>query len=208
MRRPRPVKNAGVGGFTLVEMLVVFGVFALIGVVTSQILGSVIANQRVMAERGARLAEVQRALQIIQRDLLQVSARSVRDVLGDPLPPLIIDADGVLEFTRLGWRNPLARQRSELQRISYVIQDGDLYRAYWPVLDRAPDSEPLLQELLPEVERVEFVVLDRGGSEHSFWPREDGGSPLDPSQRVAGIVMRIELPPFGLVERVWPVPGV
>jgi general secretion pathway protein J len=195
-------------GFTLVEMLIVFGVFALIGVVTSQILGRVLENQRVVAERATRLAEVQRALQFIQRDLLQLSARSVRDVLGDPLPPLVIDADGLIEFTKLGWRNPLAQQRAELQRVGYVIQDGDLYRAYWPVLDRAPDSEPLLQELLPDVERVEFVAIDRNGNEHSFWPEETGGAPLDPGQRLAGIVMRIELPPFGLVERLWPVPGV
>lgn len=207
MRRAEAMHRRA-AGFTLVEMLVVFGVFALIGVVTSQILGRVLENQQTMAERGARLAEVERGLQLIQRDLLQVSSRSVRDVLGDPLPPLVIDADGVLEFTRVGWRNPLAQQRSELQRVSYLIQDGDLYRAYWPVLDRSPDSEPLLQELLPDVERVEFVALDRSGNEHSFWPEETGGSPLDPGQRLAGIVMRIELPPFGLVERVWPIPGV
>jgi len=195
-------------GFTLVEMLVVFGVFALIGVVTSQIVSRVIDNQRFLAERGARLSEVQRAMQMIQRDLVQITGRGVRDILGDPLPPVLIGADGVLEFSRRGWRNPLDQQRSELQRVTYLLDDGDLYRAYWPVLDRAPDSEPLRQELLPDVESVEFVAVDRSGNEHSFWPLETGGAPLDPAQRLAGIVLRIELRPFGMVERVWPVPGI
>jgi len=195
-------------GFTLVEMLVVFGVFALIGVVTSQIVSRVIDNQRFLAERGARLSEVQRAMQMIQRDLVQITGRGVRDVLGDPLPPVLIGADGLLEFSRLGWRNPLDQQRSELQRVTYLLDDGDLYRAYWPVLDRAPDSAPVRQELLTDVESVEFIAVDRGGNEHSFWPQDTGGAPLGPAQRLAGIVLRIELRPFGMVERVWPVPGI
>jgi len=195
-------------GFTLVEMLVVFAVFAVIGVVTSQIVSRVIDNQRLMAERGARLAQVQRAMQILQRDLMQIAARGVRDQLGDPLQPVLIGADGLIEFTRMGWRNPLARQRSELQRVAYVLDDGDLYRAYWLVLDRAPDSEPLLQLLLEDVEQVAFIALDRSGNEHSFWPQDTGGAPLDPNARLAGIILRIEIAPFGAVERLWPVPGV
>jgi general secretion pathway protein J len=194
-------------GFTLVEMLVVFAVFAVIGVVTAQIVQRVLDNQAMLAERSARLGDVERAMAMIQRDLLQVSARGIRDVLGDPLPPIVIDADGLLEFTRLGWRNPLARQRSEAQRVGYVLDDGDLYRVYWSVLDRAPDAEPLRQALLEDVERVEFVAIDRAGNEYSFWPQETGGAPLDPSQRLAAVLMRIELPPFGQVERLWPVPG-
>jgi general secretion pathway protein J len=207
MRAARGFVRAG-SGFTLVEMLIVFSVFAVIGVVTAQIVSRVIDSQAMLAERGTRLAQVQRAMQMIQRDVLQISARGVRDMLGDPLPPLVIDANGLLEFTRVGWRNPLAQQRSELQRVAYLLDDGDLYRTYWPVLDRAPDSEALRQLLLEDVERVEFVAVDRAGNEYSFWPQASGGAPLDPGQRLAGILMRIEMPPFGLVERIWPVPGV
>ena len=47
-------------GFTLIEMLVVFGVFALMGVIASQIVSRVLHNQQVLSERGMRLAEVQR----------------------------------------------------------------------------------------------------------------------------------------------------
>jgi len=203
--RGRPARARG---FTLVEMIVVFAIFAVIGVVTSQIVSRVLDSQRVMAERGARLTDVQRAMVIMQRDVLQMVDRGVRDILGDPLPAVIIGSDGLIEFTRLGWRNPLAQQRAELQRVAYVLDGTDLQRAYWRVLDRAPDAEPMVQTLLTDVERVEFVALDRAGNEYSFWPQETGGAPLDPSQRLAAVILRIELAPFGLVERLWPVPGV
>ena len=112
----------------------------------------------------------------------------------------------MIEFTRFGWRNPLGRPRSELQRVGYIVQDETLYRAYWMVLDRAPDSEPQLQEMLKDVEQAEFFALDRSGNEHSFWPPA-GDFRNDPNLQIAAIVLRIDAAPFGVVERVWPVPN-
>jgi general secretion pathway protein J len=194
-------------GFTLIEMLVVFAVFAIMGVIASQIVSRVLNNQQLLSERGMRLAEVQRAMQVIQRDVMQLSPRSIRDQLGDLTEPLLIGADGMMEFTRAGWRNPLAQQRSELQRVGYILQAGDLYRAYWPVLDRTPDSEPTLQRLLSNVEEIEFFALDVSGNEHSFWPLA-GDFATDPNARLGAILMRIDIPPYGIVERLWTVASV
>jgi general secretion pathway protein J len=193
-------------GFTLIEVLIVLGIFGIIGMVSAQIVSRTLDNNRVLTERGERLAAVQRSMQILQRDLLQISPRGIRDQLGDPLEPLMIGADGMIEFTRFGWRNPLGRPRSELQRVGYIVRDGTLYRAYWMVLDRAPDSEPQLQEMLNDVEQAEFFALDRSGNEHSFWPPA-GDFRNDPNLQIAAIVLRIDAAPFGVVERVWPVPN-
>jgi general secretion pathway protein J len=207
-RREIPRSNAArCAGFTLLEMLIVFAIFALMGVMASQIVSRVLSNHEILSARGERLAEVQRAMQIIQRDVLQLNPRGIRDQLGDPLRPVLIGADGLMEFTRAGWRNPLALNRSELQRVAYITQDGALFRAYWPVLDRDANSEPVLQELLTEVEEIEFFALDISGNEHSFWPLADS-SQTDPNNRLAAIMLRIDLPPFGVVERLWPVPSV
>jgi general secretion pathway protein J len=194
-------------GFTLLEMLVVFSVFAVLGVMASQIVSRVLGNQQVLSERGERLAEIQRAMEIIQRDVMQVSGRGVRDQLGDPMDPLMIGADGLMEFTRTGWRNPLGRRRAELQRVTYMMQDGDLYRAYWPVLDRSADTEPNLQELLRGVDQIEFFAVDLDGNEHSFWPLLDRGE-SESGSSLGAIMMRIDLNPFGIVERLWTVPSI
>jgi len=193
-------------GFTLIEVLIVLGIFGIIGMVSAQIVSRTLDNNRVLTERGTRLSEVQRSMQILQRDLLQISPRGIRDQLGDPLEPLLIGSDGMIEFTRFGWRNPLGRPRSELQRVGYIVQDNTLFRAYWMVLDRAPDSEPKLQEMLEGVEQAEFFALDRSGNEHSFWPPA-GDFRSDPNLQLAAIILRIDAEPFGVVERVWPVPN-
>jgi len=193
-------------GFTLIEVLIVLGIFSIIGLIGAQLVSRVLDNERTLTERGTRLAQIQRSMQILQRDILQLSARGIRDQLGDPIEPLLIGADGMIEFTRFGWRNPLNRPRSELQRVGYVVQEETLYRAYWMVLDRAPDSEPQLQQLLEGVEQIEFFALDSSGNEHSFWPPA-GDFRNDPALQLVAIVLRIDVAPFGVVERIWPVPS-
>ncbi|HEY5646480.1 MAG TPA: type II secretion system minor pseudopilin GspJ [Pseudomonadales bacterium] len=193
-------------GFTLIEVIIVLGIFAIIGLIGARIVERVLDNNETLSERGARLLMVQRAMQLLQRDVLQLVGRGVRDGLGDPVEPLLIGADGMIEFTRLGWRNPLGRPRAELQRVGYVLDDDVLYRAYWLVLDRAPDSEPQLQRMLEGVEQLEFSALDVSGNEHSFWPPA-GDYQNDPSLQLAAIVLRMDAAPFGVIERIWPVPN-
>lgn len=200
-------------GFTLVEILIVFAVFAVIGVVTARILNQTIEYQALLKTRAERLGEVQRAMQFIQRDLLQLSRRSIRDELGSTLPAIIIDADGLLEFTRLGWRNPLAGQRSDLQRVAYRRSGDTMLRNYWDVLDRVADSEPHEQELLTGVTRLEFIAIDARGEEYPFWPQDNGSSQpqpglgQDPARMLTAILMRAEVAGFGEMERLWPIPG-
>ena len=52
-------------GFTLLEMLVALAVFALLGLMTSQMVTRVIDVHNVAVERGERLGELQLAMQIL-----------------------------------------------------------------------------------------------------------------------------------------------
>ena len=138
---------------------------------------------------------------------MQLVDRPIRDQYGDTQRPLIIGTDGVIEFTRGGWRNPLQLPRAEVQRVGYLVQDNKLLRGYWPVLDRAQDTEPAYQTLLTEIEQLEFFALDANGNEYTFWP-VPGADPSNPNTSLAGILLRIDIVPFGVIERVWEVPSV
>ncbi len=202
-----PMASKHERGFTLVEVLVAFLIFAIIGLISSQLMSQTIQAQADLSQRGNRLGDIHRAMQIIQRDVMQLANRPIRDQYGDARQALLIGIDGVIEFSRTGWRNPLQLPRAEVQRVGYLLQDNKLLRGYWPVLDRAQDTEPAYQTLLHDVERVEFYALDVSGNEHTFWPAV-GADPNDPALALAGIVLRIELAPFGVIERIWEVPSV
>ena len=196
-------------GFTLIEILVALFIFAIIGLMGTQLISRVSNQQTVLSERGARLIELQRAMTILKRDFMQIKHRGIRDGYGDQQPAVKLDGRDLFEFTRAGWRNPLGQPRSELQRVAYHLDEDkhELQRYYWSVLDRAQDSEPLVQVLLRDVESLEFSVVDKAGNVHSFWPQVSTASSAN-GPTLAAIVMKIEAPPFGILERIWEVPGV
>ena len=203
---PGQPKQAAQQGFTLLEILVALTVFAIIGVMSAQLLSQTVRSNESLTDRGQRLTDIHRAMHAIQRDIMQLTPRPVRDEFsgpGDqPLRALMIGTDGALEFSRDGWRNPLGLPRSEVQRVAYRWEDDKLIRGYWLVLDRAPDSEPIQQVVLEGVQQIEFFALDINANEYSFWPV------IGSSEELAGIVMRLEIAPFGVIERVWEVPSV
>ena len=198
-------------GFTLFEILVALLVFAVVGLLSTRLLSQSIDNQNNLQDRGQRLAEIHRAIRVLQRDIVQLSRRKIRDAQGEELPALMVSDQGAIEFSRVGWRNPLRQPRSEVQRVGYRWQDEKIIRGYWLTLDRSYDAEPAYQTLLENVEAIEFFAVDQLGNEHRQWP-------LDPEANVvteegealylAAILVRAEIAPYGMIERIWQVPSV
>ena len=189
-------------GFTLMEMLVALGIFAAIGVISAQLLRQTIDVSDAVINRGDRLVEIQRAMNVISRDFRQVVKRTVRDEFGDATYPFELDNFGVLKFTKAGWSNIMNRPRSTLQRVEYYFETGSLIRRYWPVLDRTEVSEPFEQVLLTDVESFEFAILDGQGIDQTVWPPLMDVMEGSESNPLAFQVTMV-VPPFAEISRVW-----
>jgi len=70
----------------------------------------------------------------------------------DTSAPLVV-------LTRAGWSNPSGIQRSELERVAYVLDNGTLVREHWNVLDTTLASTPFKRNLLKRVRSVTFRYL-------------------------------------------------
>lgn len=196
-------RRASGRGFTLLEMLIALTVFAVLGLMSTQLVGQMSdigANTRRV---GDELVALQRAADILRRDIQQLAHRPVRDAMGDGGAAVAINHGGaLLELTRRGWANPLGERRSELQRVAYALRPEGLVRTFWPVLDRAEDTEPVEQLLLAEATAVAVGGIDEFGEEHGYWPPSDDGE----ARELAAIVVRIDVPRHGEIERLWVVP--
>lgn len=162
-------------GFTLLELLIAIAVFAVLAIMSYGALSTVLRTQSQTSEAAERLSRVQQAMLHIERDLLQVVVRPVRDDNGEPFPALAGAEFGHyrLEFTRTGHPNPNFSPRSYLQRIAYAMPDDEehkLYRYVWPSLDRGEIQEPYKLLLLDDVEELELHFYDNQGEDHSSWP--------------------------------------
>lgn len=153
------VRPVGSAGFTLIELLVSMAVFAIMAGGMYLVFNNFTKVKEITDRDSARLAEMQRAFTFIKRDISYIIPRPVKDEYGSEAPLFALKSDGdTIEFTRSGWNSPpfLARKRSELQRVSYHLEEGMLKRNYWYVLDRAPDSISKGLDLLTGVEELSF----------------------------------------------------
>jgi len=147
---------------------------------TNQLLRTVIDTRDATESRTSQLKDVQRAMGLLERDLSQITNRPIRNEYGDQIPALHLGfGEYAVEFTRLGWRNPTALPRSNVQRVAYRLNEGELERHYWLVLDRAEDSEPRVQKILADVEDFRVQAMNENGDATDTWAGDSGmGSEL------------------------------
>ncbi len=195
-------------GFTLIELLVAMSIFAVVAVMAYGGLDSVLKMRKQGDEHSVKLAALQTSFAILERDIEQVVNRSVRDDFGDNQPPMM-GGDEALEFTRTGRRNPGGFRRSNLQRIAYGIEDEQLMRASWLVLDRAQDSEATSGPLFEGVDVIKFSYLDHQLAWQSEWPvRNLTQATASPPGLPRAIELIIESEQWGEIRRVFRVVGV
>ena len=184
-------------GFTLVEILIAMAVFAVISVITYTTLTSAINVSNRTSGVAQSLADIQRVLMLMERDLIQMAPRPVLDEYGEEQPAFFINGLSTegFEFTRGGYQNPARLPRSLLKRIAYEVRDEKLYRKTWRVLDRATQTEPEFEEPLIEgVTRFEIAAYENDWVER--WPPEEAGSQAQPGPdelpRAVRVLMEIE----------------
>ena len=172
----RPLPNLlSQKGFTLFELLIAIALFSLLGIATYRMFESVLRTDKAVRDQEQTLRELSRAILVMERDLLQIVPRSIRDGYGDRRDAFFgqmgaEDGSFAIELTRNGWRNPTGMRRSNLQRVRWRLAGQTLERVYWGVLDRDIGSQPRVQRVLEGVLDIKLRYLDEENVWHQEWP--------------------------------------
>jgi general secretion pathway protein J len=96
----------------------------------------------------------------------------VRADLGQYEPALrsSFASDFALELTHSGWPNSAGVPRSTQQRTAYRIEDDELVRYHWNVLDRTVNNVPVTTVMMTDVESLTFRFLQADGEWSDQWP--------------------------------------
>lgn len=172
-------------GFTLLELVIALAIFALLGLASWGLFDGVVRVQQGTTAHEREFRRLQRAVAVIERDLIQVTAQPV--ALGQ----------GQLQFQRSHWRNPLDQPRSERQTLTYRLDNGVLWR------ESLGEGSPILQrqKLFEDVRALSWRVFDPRVGWRSEWPSAgEGNAPL-------AVELHLSVGRFDGIRRVLLLPG-
>ena len=165
---PSLKKNSG---FTLIEAIVSLALLAVLSVMSYQAIEVVVGVDERSRNDLADEAQLQRAWQIIGRDLMHLRPRRFSDGLGSVEPAYVTDLSNFgVRFSRGG--GPMVRSNpSGVRRIDYKLnQEQQLIRTSWAITESPRQSDGTVLTLLDNVSKVEFNHLAKSGNYSLDWP--------------------------------------
>ena len=192
-------------GFTLLEMLIAIAIFGMLGMASYNVLSTLQRSEALSRETSDRLASLQRAFSVMERDLSQMVNRQVRVDGGEPHSQVMTagrniiesDEDGIV-FTHLGWRNPgLVLPRSSLQFTAFRLKENTLEKLHTLYVDPVIGAEPRTSKLLDGVTALRFHFYHNDDWQRG-WSREG----LPDAVRV-----ELEHEYFGELQRIFLIPA-
>ena len=165
---PSLKKNSG---FTLIEAIVSLALLAVLSVMSYQAIEVVTGVDERSRNDLADEAQLQRAWQIIGRDLMHLRPRRFSDGLGSVEPAYVTDLSNFgVRFSRGG--GPMVRSNpSGVRRIDYKLnQEQQLIRTSWAITESPRQSDGTVLTLLDNVSKVEFNHLAKSGNYSLDWP--------------------------------------
>ena len=190
----------GQAGVTLLELLIVIAVFSIMSAAAYSSLQNSLKAEETFNASMKDLEAVQMSLALFERDVTQLSSRSVRDAFGDNEAALVLLNGRQLVFTRGGNFSSLKLDQTELLRVSYSLRDDQFIRSHWRHLDSIQGDRPLTASLLSKVSGLRIRVLDQNNLWHLDWPISD-------NDRIRAVELTIEMEGWGEIRRLFPVPS-
>lgn len=182
-------------GFTLIEMMLAIAIFALLSLMATQILRSILQSNQLIQAKTQDMAQIQLALALIERDIGQARVRPAADEGRPNLADFITvnNTSDEIELVHSHWANPGAMlTRSSLERVRYRLRAGQLQRLSFPTPD-APLSQARIVPILLGVEHLQLRFSQAGA-----WQDRWYASSILPQ----AIEVTIEQPKYGKLRRV------
>lgn len=172
-------------GFTLLELVIAMAIFALLGLASWKLFDAVVRVQQGTGAHEREFKRLQRAVAMIERDVLHVTPRGT------------VLSQGVLQVQRSNWRNPLDQPRSERQTLTYRLDNGALWRESQSDLGLTPQR----QKLLGDVRVLSWRLFDPQSGWRSDWPV--GGK----VNTATALELQLSVGRFESIRRVLLLPG-
>jgi len=145
-------------GFTLIEVMVAVGIFAVIASIVGPALFQFLDIRERAGAKQEQLESLQKTFLFLANDLRYATNRLGKDEFGDAADAtLVVNDDALLELTT-AYPDLNLGGLAVPRRVSWQLDDGVLQRLQSPVMDPDSDTRQLKQLLLNNVRDVEIEL--------------------------------------------------
>ncbi len=179
-------------GFTLIEILIALAIFTIMSMMAYAGLAAVLDARASTLPRAEQLAQLQTTLYLLNEDINQAINRPVRDELGSNEAALGLGkGNEVLVLTRIvpDWTSDSVTHK--LQRVSYRLEAGVLYRRVYDVLDRTQKTTYTSKKLL----KTSVFTLKQYNKKSQNWEPFNGGA------NAGALDVSVNLESLGVIHR-------
>lgn len=184
-------------GFTLIEMMLAIALFSILSMAGYQLLHAVLRNSELTRQHATRLADIQRAFTLMERDISHARIRPITRSSVSAPNDFYLSRSGKnhnLTLIHDNWRNPAALlSRSSLEKVTWHIQQGKLER----LSHHQPDSQQARPKLSVSLDNIHVFKL-RFWSQGRWLDSWNSGRTLP-----EGIEVTLETGDFGKLQRVF-----
>jgi general secretion pathway protein J len=229
-------------GFTLIELLVALFIAAIMFAMGYGAINQALSTRGSIRRHQENLVQLETTMRVLEQDFVELAPRPVRSPDGNTYLPCLQgnpasgtsgsagssdatdtsddsgDSDTadtsspLVVLTRGGWSNPTGLQRSQLERVAYVLDNGTLIREHWNVLDATLSSTPFKRNLLKNLRGVTFRYMVP--ATHSWvdtWPPAGVSSEaLEDSYfrlRPEAVQVTLDTQQWGKIMRIFEIPN-
>lgn len=167
-------------GFTLIETLVALGVTAMLATAGTLMMLQTLQGSRAIDTRMEQVRQLEAANGLLRADFSEMTKRpssapdSYTPALGFYGRKGNVSGD-LISFVRTGWYDPRSdSDRSDLQRVAYVLDDGKLIRKAWLRPDPVRTTPTVERVLLDGIDTLSIRYRQRGAW-FDEWPADLAG---------------------------------
>jgi general secretion pathway protein J len=163
-------------GMTLLEILVALAIFTILAAAGYSGIHQGIAVQGQLQQQQQFWRRLESVMSLIEMDLEQARALAPRTPVWDTTAFRGFGDDRTgsesefMRFTRGGHQSFLNAAAGPFLRIGYRLEEGKLYRVYWPGLNLPDGVEPEISELLSGVTDISLRYLNNNRRWIDTWP--------------------------------------
>jgi general secretion pathway protein J len=159
-------------GFTLIEIMVAVGIFAVIASIVGPALFQFLDIRERANAKQEQLEGLQKTFMFLSNDLRYASNRLGKDEFGEPADATLTVGDNSLISLTAAYPDLNLGGLAVPRRVTWTLDDGVLQRIQSPVMDPDGDTRTFKQSLLADVRDVDIelsVIEDGRDSSSKKW---------------------------------------